>query len=60
MYISLSIFKSKKLYPYLIDSSCNFNETVFIGPLNEERWELAKENVTADFYASCKKLGWDI
>ena len=43
-----------------IDYGEDFNETVFIGPLNEERWELAKENVTTDFYASCKKLGWDI
>ena len=43
-----------------IDYGEDFNETVFIGPLNEERWELAKENVTSDFYASCKKLGWDI
>lgn len=39
----------------VIDYGEDFNETVFIGPLNNEEWALAKKNVIEDFYASCKK-----
>ena len=45
----------------VIDYGEDFNETVFIGPLNNEEWALAKKNVIEDFYASCKKYyGLDV
>lgn len=45
----------------VVDYGEDFDETVFIGPLNNEEWALAKKNVIEDFYASCKKYyGLDV
>ena len=45
----------------IIDYGEDFDETIFIGPLNDEEWAIAKENVVEDFYSSCKKYyGLDV